>query len=137
MEPIKYVVGFCFDAETENVALIKKNRPEWQAGRLNGVGGKIEQDETPFHAMVREFKEETGVLITEWEQYAVWQGANTELYYFRARTDEVYNVKTMESEEVMLYPVQNFAARNIIPNLAWAIPLALQYNLKMATLLQR
>jgi len=38
---IEMVVGFLFDNFSENVLLIKKNRPAWQKDRLNGVGGKI------------------------------------------------------------------------------------------------
>ena len=51
----EYVVGFMFSEE------ILKNKPDWQAGRLNGVGGKVEPNEYPDQAMVREFEEETGV----------------------------------------------------------------------------
>ena len=38
------------------VVLTHKNRPAWQAGKLNGVGGKIELLESPVAAMVREFE---------------------------------------------------------------------------------
>jgi 8-oxo-dGTP pyrophosphatase MutT (NUDIX family) len=43
-----------------NVLLVRKNRPEWQKGRLNLVGGKIEPGETPEEAAVRELYEEAG-----------------------------------------------------------------------------
>ena len=39
---IKYVVGFAFNKEKTKVLLIKKTKPDWQAGQLNGIGGKIE-----------------------------------------------------------------------------------------------
>lgn len=41
----KYVLGFMFSTEDrgQKVALIKKLKPKWQAGLLNGIGGKIEQ----------------------------------------------------------------------------------------------
>jgi 8-oxo-dGTP diphosphatase len=55
-----YVLGFAFD-DVGRVVLMRKNRPEWQKGRWNGVGGLIEGGETPQVAMAREFKEETGV----------------------------------------------------------------------------
>ena len=38
----RMVVGFAFTEDRRSVILIRKNRPEWQAGRLNGVGGHIE-----------------------------------------------------------------------------------------------
>lgn len=43
-----------------SVLFVLKNRPVWQAGRLNLPGGKIEPNETPAEAAVRELKEETG-----------------------------------------------------------------------------
>lgn len=42
------------------VLLVLKERPAWQKGRLNLVGGKIEEGETPIQAAVRELKEESG-----------------------------------------------------------------------------
>lgn len=60
-----YVLGFA-KTWTGLMVMIKKERPAWQAGLLNGVGGKIEPGETPFEAMVREFQEETGVHHMGW-----------------------------------------------------------------------
>src|SRR5687767_2261708 len=60
------------------VLLVRKARPEWQAGLLNGIGGKIQhlpirpQDtelrwESSLEAMRREFTEETGLSVDlEW-----------------------------------------------------------------------
>ena len=55
--------------ENEDVAItraefveqvIKKERPVWQAGLLNAIGGHVEKGEYPVEAMQREFLEETG-----------------------------------------------------------------------------
>lgn len=35
----RYVVGFCFNSDLSQIILIEKNKPEWQKGYLNGVGG--------------------------------------------------------------------------------------------------
>jgi 8-oxo-dGTP diphosphatase len=56
----KYVLGFAFD-KSDNVILVRKQKPKWQKGLLNGVGGKIEIGETSSDAMFREFREETGL----------------------------------------------------------------------------
>ena len=48
---IKYVTGFLFSPDKQSVVLITKNRPKWQENKLNGVGGKIELNETPLEAM--------------------------------------------------------------------------------------
>ena len=55
----RYVLGFVFSLDASRVLLIWKNRPEWQKGKLNGIGGKIEEGELPIDAMKREFSEET------------------------------------------------------------------------------
>ena len=47
------------------VLLIEKKRPQWQSGRYNLPGGKIETDETIHEAAARELYEETGVMTTE------------------------------------------------------------------------
>ena len=54
----EYVLGFAFTKDLKQVALIRKKRPEWQAGKLNGIGGKVNINEVPLLAMVREFQEE-------------------------------------------------------------------------------
>ena len=41
------ILGFLFD-DKGNVALIRKHSPAWQAGRLNGLGGRVEHGETPW-----------------------------------------------------------------------------------------
>ncbi len=41
----RWVVGFLFNTKGE-IALISKTHPEWQAGKLNGVGGAVEGEET-------------------------------------------------------------------------------------------
>ncbi len=66
----KYVIGFAF--HNDSVLLIEKLKPDWQRGRLNGVGGKIEPNELPLDAMQREFFEECGIITahTQWEPYA-------------------------------------------------------------------
>ncbi len=67
---IGLVVGFLFSEDFSYVVLIEKSKPEWQAGRLNGVGGKIEEGEEPLDAMRREFKEEAGLDIQHWIEFA-------------------------------------------------------------------
>ncbi len=67
-----FVCGFCFDENRKRVVLIEKSQPAWQAGRLNGVGGKVEPGESVADAMTREFKEEAGVRLPA---HAVGEGA--------------------------------------------------------------
>lgn len=58
----KFVVGFLFDPTLTHVLMIRKQRPDWMKGFLNGIGGHVEAGETFDEAMKREFYEETGVM---------------------------------------------------------------------------
>jgi 8-oxo-dGTP diphosphatase len=67
---VTYVLGFAFLNGDKDVILIEKTKPDWQKGLMNGVGGKLESyDESSLHAMVREFREETGIdtRLTQWK----------------------------------------------------------------------
>ena len=64
-----YVLGFLFNKDLSQVALIRKTKPEWQKGQLNGIGGKIEPGEDPLGAMIREFREETNYDYVDFEQF--------------------------------------------------------------------
>ena len=114
------MVGFLFNHNNE-VCLIEKNRPDWQRGRLNGVGGHIEEGESPIAAMNREFLEEAGVCAI-WRQFCLIHGSQYELYCFTSNTfqDEP---KTMTDERISWYPVSSLPP-NIIASLAWIVPMA-------------
>jgi 8-oxo-dGTP diphosphatase len=115
----KFVVGFLFDGRG-NVALIEKNRPDWQKGRLNGVGGQMEKRESPLKAMVREFYEEAGDKI-EWRQFCIVKGDGYRLYCFTSSVKTAISTKT--DEKVGWYPVDNLPS-NVLPNSLWLIPMA-------------
>jgi 8-oxo-dGTP diphosphatase len=123
-----YCCGFLFE-EGRRVLLVEKRRPAWQAGLLNGVGGKVEGGETPLDAMVREFREEAGLHVPAeaWRHFATLAGDNRGFLYrvdffvahgrhdgFAPGTDE---------------PVSAFDAAALPPNtvwnVRWLIPLAL------------
>jgi 8-oxo-dGTP diphosphatase len=124
-----YVCGFYFDDLLQNVVLIWKNKPAWQAGKLNGVGGKIEEGESPEAAMRREFREETGIDHSGWHPLVTLTGEDWQVVFFYAVAvpDEFEYAETKEGEEVAKIPVDRLLAGYFehIPNLDWLIPLAL------------
>jgi 8-oxo-dGTP diphosphatase len=130
-----YVAGFCFDAVYNKVALIQKTKPAWQNGKLNGIGGKIEPEEHPVDAMVREFFEETGVIVPAelWTQFCVVSNDDWVVYFFKAKTNRVYDVTTTTEEEVKLIRVETVFHWEVIPNLHWLIPMALQHDVLTAS----
>jgi len=134
----KYVVGFLFSNDCSHVVLIKKLNPKWQKGLFNGVGGKIEEGESSIEAISREFEEETGVLIDvkKWNCYINIERPNH--YYldvYCAFSNLAFEVRTVEKEEVHIVKVDNLPS-NIIPNLKWLIPLALDNQVDFSIPLQ-
>jgi 8-oxo-dGTP diphosphatase len=120
-----YVAGFMFSADRRYVALIRKQKPDWQRGKLNAIGGKIEEtDENPTDAMVREFKEETGVLQTQWRHFCVLKFRGGEIHFFET-TGDLMALQSAEAEQVAIFRTQNIEDLQTIPNLRWLIPLAM------------
>lgn len=66
----RYVLGFLFSQDETRIALIRKTRPAWQAGRLNAIGGHAEEGETFNQAMQREAQEELGEPLLTWRRFA-------------------------------------------------------------------
>src|SRR5579872_3178612 len=64
-----YTIGALFSPNLDRIVLIKKLRPEWQNGKYNLPGGKMEQGETAQQCISREFYEETGLVVLpqEWK----------------------------------------------------------------------
>lgn len=129
----RYVVGFLFTPDKQKVVLIKKNKPDWQKGRWNGVGGKLEPGELWEDAMCREFNEETGVTIPGWD----WKHTVTlfndgfECWFFCAFSEAAEKVRTQEEEEVALLEMRDVICGYVpvIDNLYWLLPLQLDGGL--------
>lgn len=136
-----YVLGFAFDFDLEHVALIRKNRPKWQAGRLNGIGGKVDEGEHPESAMVREFDEETGKLFIIWQHFGQMTGGNTHdaqattndrqswiVDLFACRDfGELKGLKTVTDEQVLIVPVACIQDNKCVENLNWTIQAAIDH----------
>jgi len=131
----EYVLGFAFSKDKREIVLIEKQKPDWQKGKLNGVGGKVETiDETPYHAMIREFKEETGVSssIDEWDLYGEMvfendiMGGSAKVWLFRMFNNKIQYCLTTEIEEVLIVNTDTcLDVYECMHNLPILIPLAL------------
>ncbi|MGB1263114.1 MAG: NUDIX hydrolase [Cognaticolwellia sp.] len=131
----KYVTGFLFSKDAKSLVLIKKISPAWQQGLFNGIGGKIEANETSIDAMVREFFEETGVKTQPegWTNYAkVYRPDCYDVDMFFGHSDLAFSAKTIEQEQVVIVKVSELP-NNLIPNLHWLIPLALDTQADFST----
>lgn len=127
-----YVLGFLFDPGLHSVVLIEKLKPAWQAGKLNGVGGKVEQGEALDAAMAREFAEETGVRIRpqDWAQYATLTGADGRhfaVHVFYAVNVLFRDASTVEAEKVRLAATVDVVRGGhlTIGNVPWLVAMAI------------
>ncbi len=124
-----YVLGFAFDKRWA-VALICKQRPDWQQGKWNGIGGHVEKGEIPSAAMAREFREETTMRIpaTDWRlcgqlhksgdyRCSVYTVRVPDLRVHTA-TDEPVKVFTQQEQQLFLGTSEWPALANILPMLA-------------------
>lgn len=138
-----YVVGFAFNKKADHVVLVHKNRPEWQKGFINGVGGKVELDIDPTYAdaMAREFREETGLYTVgpEWDHFATMHfgadklGGEAMVFCFRLFTDSIFECKTQETEKIEVFELpgcdtfkgfKTLAGLKLIPHVSTLLPMA-------------
>jgi 8-oxo-dGTP diphosphatase len=132
---VDYVLGFMFDSTAEGLILIQKNKPANQKGFLNGVGGKVEENELAIEAMIREFREETGVQTNpeDWKEFATLQSSVFDVTCFAGRSEKYWlDAKTVESEPIFKVWVDElFYDRSshikCMPNLKYLIPLACHF----------
>jgi 8-oxo-dGTP pyrophosphatase MutT (NUDIX family) len=124
----RYVAGFLFDDLKLSVALILKQfGPPILIGKWNAIGGKCEGNELPMQAITREFQEEAGVYVPNWEQFLILRGADWEVNFYHAfSTILLRQVHTCEVERVWVHLLHALPAT--VPNLQWMIPMALHHR---------
>lgn len=121
-----YVVGFLFDG-LGNVLLLQKNRPDWQKGKLNGIGGHVEEGESYDAAMAREFAEEAG-LNPVFEHFATLRGEHYSIGCYRAEDATALRYpkrfRNDVGEALVVASVAEVPHLTTVPNLRWLIPMA-------------
>lgn len=120
----RYVAGFRVDKNEKHVLLMEKNRPIWQCGKLNGIGGHIE-NELPEQAMVREFFEEAGIQTKEsdWELCVIVEVKGyAVVYYYISRGDLNFVNKT--SEAINVYDIYDLPD-NTLFDVRWLLLMCL------------
>jgi 8-oxo-dGTP diphosphatase len=104
---------------------------------LNGVGGKLEANETIFDAMAREFEEETGQPTSKdaWTRFAMLRYGLSKptppyapeivVHCFTAKIPQFSPRKDNPNGETARWrSVDTAYEPNYIPNLRWLIPMA-------------
>jgi 8-oxo-dGTP diphosphatase len=122
-----FVVGFALSTDKKHVVLIEKQK-SWCKGLLNGVGGSIEEGESPLDAVRREFLEETGLGIRNWEFFCQLHEPNAVVEFFRAEVPFLLlrSVKQTTDEPIHIVDCDDLiqGEREIMPNLGWLIAMA-------------
>lgn len=105
--PKLYCLGFMFSPDRSRVALIRKLTPSWQAGLLNGIGGKSEPGESLAGAMAREFLEEAGVSTqaSDWDLFARLGSPDFQVHVFRCFSDQIDSCRTLTAEAIEVFPI--------------------------------
>jgi 8-oxo-dGTP diphosphatase len=119
----RYCCGFVFSYDQKQVLLMLKNKPDWQRGRYNGIGGKCEEGEPYYAAMAREQREEILGHVESWRQFAILDTVGAEIAFFFGH-GHVGQMLSRESEIVQVFDVDKLPL-NAIPNVRWLMPMAL------------
>ena len=117
--PIIYTL--CFLYRDDEILMLLRNKPP-NAGLWNGVGGHLENGESPHSGCLREVQEETGYCLAKvnfrgvltWHSYEVPDGG---LYIFTARAPEYEPVKNDEGELAWKKRDWVFSNTNVVSNI--------------------
>ncbi|MBP1949707.1 NUDIX hydrolase [Virgibacillus litoralis] len=94
----------CFIKRGDEILLLNRESPAWM-GMWNGVGGKVEDNETALDGILREINEETGINEPKNIMYkgnVCWEKDGKDLggmYVFIAELPESYNYTTPKSTD--------------------------------------
>ena len=101
---MNYCLGFLTDPTGERILLMEKRRPHWQVGLLNGIGGKLEDEESGVEAMARECVEETGLDVNQWFALdtLTFPGGQVEVFHAVADLDRA---RTTTDEPLRVIPL--------------------------------
>lgn len=147
---VSYCVGFPIDLQAGRILLIQKKRgPPYIAGRLNGIGGRVEFKETPAYAMMREAIEEAALrtdVARPWQQFHMTMherpDANHYVHFFTcdiqgldtsrwsSQTDEVcecWSIPALEETMRREQDLPEAQRTRFVYNLGYLLPMALTW----------
>jgi 8-oxo-dGTP diphosphatase len=116
----------------DEILCVEKHRPEWQKGRVNLPGGKIEEGESALDAANRELLEETGLRSSLMVEMGLLIDGESHIHCFLAHIPRFYEVSPREGESEIPYwtdKAEAFHDSRLIPNLRIIVPIMLS-NIK-------
>lgn len=128
---MEYTVAFVFNQDLSKILLLNPTSPEWQVGKLNGLGGKFESDESVFECAKREVYEESGLetSLEDWVYIAkeFWPDLGDNIHFLAyVHNQPETNFESSVEGELEWVLVNNLPER-VISNLKWQIPLAVDF----------
>ncbi len=127
----EYSVGFMFDDRMERVLLIQKQSgPACVLNKWNGLGGHIEDGESPKDCMVREFHEECGVMTDpgEWLKFTELRVSDAVVHCFWATNSQAISDARKTTREAIndysCLPEEwwRLAFNYLAPHVDWWVP---------------
>ena len=117
----------------ENKILLAMKKRGFAQGKYNGVGGKIEEGETPEEAMIRETREEISVTPTDYEKVGFikfdeyYKGKKENIGFHLYMVNDWENDPT-ESDEMKpeWFEIDNIPYEQMLPDDKFWLPLILE-----------
>jgi len=123
----EFTLGFIFDSSHKKVLLVHKQKPEWQKGKINGIGGKLEDGESHVACISRETREESCLIIPEdaWVFLGLLSTKNSWRIhtYMTTYEGEMTDAQKGDHEEIEWFSCDELP-EECIANLRWIIPFA-------------
>lgn len=134
---MKYTAMLAFDDTLNEVLLVQKiSKIPWLNGKWNGVGGKLEIGESPIGGAIREFGEESGILVhkddvvnVEHQRFMqVTKEKPYEIYWYAVHVSMLHRQVQPHNdvgEPLRLFPANTFfMGESFCPNVEYLIPKA-------------
>lgn len=119
--------------KNKNEILLAMKKRGFGEGKYNGVGGKIERDETPEQAMIRETEEEINVTPIKYEKVGLiefdeFYKENKQNLVFHLYMVYEWNGIPIESEEMKpkWFDINNIPYEKMFPDDKYWLPLILE-----------
>lgn len=121
---VRYSMGFIVSEDGQSVLLLCKNRPAFLVGKWTGIGGHIEEGETPREAMVRECEEECGLKVAAegWQEMPTLFRPSSEISIFLARAD-LSLARSVTDEPVQVFTWDEAFAANLSDSAVEMLPI--------------